>query len=288
MNGKGVALGKQKGDNRWLWTVVGTLGLLSFGPFIWAAIQTRSPRFRTAAVVSCVASVVVWISLVASGALAAAEQRQDLRDAGVPDSVLATDGPTGDPWAYWVLAAVWAASSAYALYLNPEYVQWRARRIGSQTAGEPAQAPSGPWTPPPAPTTAPSMQITTYIYGGTNSVNNQGAAINAGGDVRGVNSGAVEQSTSSQGVEPEVVLALVEQYRTALAELDHDARQLAQRRLDQLALEMATAEPDQAEVKGHLDSLKAIARQAVTAGAGRAAGAGGVAALSALLSNWPL
>jgi hypothetical protein len=281
-------LGKRKGDNRWLWTVVCTFGLLSFAPFIWAAIQTRSVRFRTAAVVSCVASAVVWISLVASGALAAAEQRQEMRDAGVPDSVLATDGPTGDLWAYWVVAAVWVASSAYALYLNPEYVQWRARRIVDRAASESAQAPFGPFTPPPSPTVTPSMQITNNIYGGTNSVNTQGAVVNAGGDVKGVNSGTVEQSTSSEGIEPEVVLALVEQYRTALAELDDDARQLAQRRLDQLALEMAAAEPDQAEVKGHLDSLKAIARQAVTAGAGRAAGAGGVAALSALLSNWPL
>lgn len=132
------------------------------------------------------------------------------------------------------------------------------------------------------------MQITNNIYGGTNSVNTQGAVVNAGGDVMGVNSGAVEQSTSSEGIAPEVILALIERYRTALVELDHDARHVAERRLDQLALEVATAEPNHTAVKGHLDSLKAVARQAVTDGAGRAAAGGGAAMLSALLSNWPL
>jgi hypothetical protein len=281
-------LGKRKGDNRWLWTVVCTFGLLSFAPFIWAAIQTRSERFRTAAIVSGVASALVWISLIAGGVFAAADEGQEMRDAGVPDAVVETAGPQGDAWAYWVVAVVWAVTSAYALYLNPEYVQWRARRIGNQAASEFGQPPLGLLNPPPPPAGAPSMHITTNIYGGTNSVNTQGAMVNAGGDVTDVNSGAVEQSTSSEGLEPAVILALIEQYRIALVELDHDARHVAEHRLDQLALEMATAEPDEPAVKGHLESVRAIAHQAVMAGAGRAAGAGGAALLSALLSNWPL
>jgi len=283
-------VGKQKGDNRWLWTVVCTMGLLSFAPFIWAAIQTRSARFRTAAIVNSVGSAIVWMSLVLSGALAAAEQTREMREAGVPDSIVEASGPTGDSWAYWVVAAVWAASSAYALYLNPQYVQWRSRRIGDGIAAQPQRAPAAPLTaaPPQPPAAAPYMNITNNIYGGTNSVNTQGALVNAGGDVNDVNSGAVEQSTSSEGLEPEVVMALIEQYRRALAELDDERRQMAKDHLDQLALEMATAEPQQEAVKGHLDSLKAIAHQALTTGAGRAAGAGGVALFSTLLSNWPL
>lgn len=292
----------KKGDNRWLWTVVLCFGFLSFAPFIWAAIQTRSARFRTAAIGSSIGSAAAFLAAGIGGIGDAADQRREMEESGVPESVIDASAPSGQAWAYWVVIAVWALSSAYALYLNPEYKAWRDRRANSQPTTPAAETapttspiyqpiPRGypPIAPPPpaAPTDSPSIHYTMNIYGGTNSVNNQGAVVRADGDVHDVLNGSVEQSTSSQGFEPAIVAALIAEYRTALIELNHEVRHDAEHRLDQLESEIALASPNQDAVKGHLDSLKAIAKSAVTAGAGRAVGAGGVALLSSVLGNWP-
>jgi len=182
--------------------------MLSFLPFIWAAIQVRTKSFRTAAIISSVGSATVFVSAAAGGFFEAAEQEQKLRDSGVPDSVVEAAGASGDAWASWVFAAVWLGLSLYALYLNPEYVRWRASRLGNRGVGggsfqnAPPPVPSTAWAAPwPS---ASTVQITNNIYGGTNNVNAQATAIQSGGSVMGINGGKVEQSATSTGLQAEV------------------------------------------------------------------------------------
>ena len=143
-------MGKRDGDNRWLWTVVCTFGMLSFVPFIWAAVQIRTKSFRAAAIISSVGSTTVLVSAAVGGIFEAADQAQQLRASGVPDSVVKAAGVRGDAWAYWVFAAVWLGLCLYALYLNPEYVRWRASRLGNRRVS----GGSGQNARPPVPLTA--------------------------------------------------------------------------------------------------------------------------------------
>lgn len=284
-------MGKHKGDHRWLWTVVCTFGMFSFVPFVWAAVQVRGKRFSTAAIVSSVGAAIAFTSASVGGLFEAAEQAQTLRESGVPESVVKASVARGDAWAYWVIVAVWLGSSLYALYLNPEYVQWRSRRLGHQSLSG-GSVP--PFSPPAAPTSwiapAPStstVQITNNIYGGVNNVNAQANVVQAGGNVKGVHGGKVEQSATSWGVQPEVVLAFISQYRAALVEMDHGSRQVAEVQLDQLAAEMRSAEPDEVVVNRHLHTLKALAHHAVASGAAKAAAVAGSTLMATLLDGWP-
>jgi len=285
-------MGKRKGDRRWLWTVVITFGLLSFAPFVWAAIQVRTRRFKTAAVIVSAASAVAIVCAVIGGLFEAAQRSQSLREAGVPDDVVAATVAPGDAWATWVIAGVWLGTCLYALYLNPEYLEWRARRLGGENVAvvptyyPSPQTPSHSWAAP-QPMTPPVQQITNHIYGGTNNVNAQATVVQAGGDVRGVNGGKVAQSASSAGLEPEVVLAFISQYRAALRELDVGSRQAAEAQLDQLSVEMASSAPDEAIVSRNIHTLKALAHHAVTSGLTRAAATAGSAMMATLLNNWP-
>ncbi len=284
-------MSKRKGDHRWLWTVVGTFGMLSFIPFIWAAIQVRTKSFRTAAIINSLGSATVFAAAAVGGVFEAAEQTENLRAAGVPDSVLEAAGVRGAAWASWVFAAVWLGSSLYALYLNPEYVRWRASRLGHQGVGDgpvphvPPPAPLSAWASP-APT-ASAVQITNNIYGGVNNVNAQATAVRAGGNVSGINGGKVEQSATSTGLQADVVLAFINQYRAALIELDDGSRRAAEAQLDQLAAEMRSPEPNEESVKGHIHTLKALAHHAISSGATKAAAAAGSALMSTLLGSWP-
>jgi hypothetical protein len=284
-------VGKRKGDNRWLWTVVCMFGFLSFVPFVWAAVQVRTKPFRTAAIISSVGSAVAFVAAAAGGLLEAAERNQALRESGAPDSVVNATVASGDTWAVWVIAAVWLGSSLYALYLNPEYVQSRARRLGYQSVGSgsvqgvPPPTPSSAWGAP-APS-ASTMQITNNIYGGVNNVNAQATVVQAGGNVSGVNGGKVDQTATSSGFQAEVVLAFISQYRAALTELDLGSRQAAEAQLDQLEAEISSPEPDEFVVNRLLHTLKALAHHAVSSGVTRAAAAAGSALMATLLSNWP-
>ena len=282
-------MGKRKGDNRWLWTVVCTFGMLSFVPFIWAAVQVRTKSFRTAAIVSSLGSATAFVSASVGGLFEAAEQSQKLRDAGVPDSVVEATVVSGPAWVSWVLMALWLGSSLYALYLNPEYVRWRTGRLGSQGAGGSAQhippSPLGAWG---APTPlAPTAQVTNNFYGGSNNVNAQAAAVQSSGNVEGIHSGRIEQSATSTGFQADVVLAFIDQYRAALVELDHGPRQAAEAQLDQLAVEMTSGAPDEVVVSRHLHTLKALAHHAISSGGTKAAAAAGSALMSSLLGAWP-
>ncbi len=282
-------MGKRKGDHRWLWTVVCTFGMLSFVPFIWAAIQVRTKSFRTAAIVTSLGSAAAFVSATAGGLFEAAEQSQKLRDAGVPDSVVEATVVRGAAWAYWVLAALWLGSSLYALYLNPEYVRWRAGRLGSQGVGGSAQhIPPAPLSArvSPAPL-APTAQITNNFYGGSNNVNAQATAVQSSGNVTGINSGKIEQTATSTGFQAGEVLAFIDQYRAALVELDYGSRQAAEAQLDQLAVEMTSDAPDEAVVSRHLHTLRALAHHAVASGVTKAAAVAGSALMSTLLGNWP-
>lgn len=284
-------MGKRKGDRRWLWTVVVSFGLLSFVPFVWAAIQVRTKRFKTAAVIVSAVSGVAIVCAVIGGFFAAAQRSQSLREAGVPDDVVAATVAPGDAWATWVIAGVWLGTCLYALYLNPEYLEWRARRLGGQnldavpTYYPSPQTQSQPWAAPQPMT--PPVQITNHIYGGTNNVNAQATVVQAGGDVREVNGGKVAQSASSAGLEPEAVLAFISQYRAALRELDVGSRQAAEAQLDQLSVELASSAPDEAIVRRNIHTLKALAHHAVTSGLTKAAATAGSALMATLLNNWP-
>ena len=300
-------MGKRKGDNRWLWTVVCTFGMLSFVPFIWAAIQVRTKRFGTAAIINIVGSATVFVAAALGGVFEAAEQTEKLRDAGASESAVEAAGLNGDAWASWVFVAVWLGSSLYALYLNPEYVQWRASRLGQQgvdsgpASSIPPPAPPRAWVPggsaqhvpPPANAwaghvpAAPSVQITNNIYGGVNNVNSQATTVQAGGNVSGVNGGRVKQSATSTGLQADAVLAFMAQYRAALLELDDGSRRAAETQLNQLAAEIASPELDEDSVRSHLHTLRALAHHAVASGARGAAAAGGSALMSTLLNNWP-
>jgi len=200
-------------------------------------------------------------------------------------------GVSGDAWASWVFAAVWLGLSLYALYLNPEYVRWRASRLGNRgvsggsVQNAPPPVPSTAWAAPGP--SASTVQITNNIYGGTNNVNAQATAIQSGGSVMGINGGKVEQSATSTGLQAEVVLAFINQYRAALLELDDRSRRAAEAQLDQLAAEMTSQEPDEDAVNQHLHTLKALAHHAVASGVTKAAMTAGSALMSTLLSSWP-
>ena len=131
------------------------------------------------------------------------------------------------------------------------------------------------------------MHIAQYIYGGNNNVSAHATAVQSGGDVTGINGGMVEQSATSTGLPADAVFAFINQYRAALLELDYGSRQAAEAQLDQLAAEMSSDEPDAVVVKGHLHTLRALAHQAATGGATKAAAVAGSALMSTLLNNWP-
>lgn len=290
-----AVVSKRKGDNRWLWTVICLFGLLSFVPFVWAAVQVRTRRFVTAAIVNTVGSAAAFGAASLGGILESAERAQTLRESGVPDAVVDATVERGDAWAYWVVVAVWLGSSLYALYLKPEYVQWRTRHMGPQNViGWPSQHIPPP--PPPHPSSrvwgapepsASTVQITNHIYGGVNNVNAQATVVQAGGNVKGVNGGRVDQSAVSSGLQPEVVLAFISRYRAALAELDPDSRQAAEAELALLAVAISSPQPDEAMVNRQLLTLKALAQQAIASGAAKAAATAGSALMATLLSNWP-
>ena len=284
-------MGKRKGDHRWLWTVICMFGFLSFVPFLWAAVQVRTKPFRTAAIISSVGSAMAFAAAAVGGLFEAAERTQTLRESGAPDSVVDATVASGDTWAVWVVVAVWLGSGLYALYLNPEYVQWRARRLGHQyvgggsVQGVPPPTPSSAWGAP-APS-ASTMQITNNIYGGVNNVNAQATVVQAGGNVSGVNGGKVDQTATSSGLQAEVVLAFISQYRAALTDLDPGSRQAAEAQLDQLEAEISSPEPDEGVVNRQLHTLKALAHHAVASGLTKAAATAGSALMATLLSTWP-
>jgi hypothetical protein len=125
------------------------------------------------------------------------------------------------------------------------------------------------------------------VNGGNNSFSAQATSIQASGDVSGVSGGHIEQSVTSTGLQPEVVLAFISQYRAALTELDRGTQQAAQAHLDQLTNELSAYQPNENAVNQHLHTPKALASHALSAGLAKAASAGGSIAMSALLDQWP-
>jgi hypothetical protein len=102
------------------------------------------------------------------------------------------------------------------------------------------------------------MHVTNNIYGGINNVNAQATVVQAGGNVRGVNGGKVEQSATSSGLQAEVVLAFISQYSAALNELEPGSRRAAEVQLDQLAMEMTSSAPNEDVVSQHLHTLRLL------------------------------
>jgi hypothetical protein len=219
----------------------------------------------------------------------AAEQRAKLRAAGVPESVIGATDSSTPSWATWVIAGIWIGMSLYALYLNPEYVRWRAARIGRSSEIRPSQASAfatqpTAWSPP-----VPHGSVVQYITvnGGDNNFNTQSTSVQAGGNVSGISGSHVEQSATSAGLPTEVLLAFIDQYRAALTGLDVGTQHAAEPRLKQLAAEVTAAQPNGAVINQNLQTLKALAHHALSAGIAKAATTGGSAAMSALLAQWP-
>ncbi len=283
----GAAPPSEHGGHRWVWVVVGCLGAFAFVPFLWAAVQVRTRNFRNAAIVSCVASTASWVALTAGGLFAAADQREALEEAGVPDEVIDQAGISGATWAYVVLFAVWGGTSLYALYLNPEYLSWRrSGRDGyasHQSAALTPPAHGGPLRDSSPPLTREQRPRAVPLINWRGTVNVHEQVVHAGGDVTGVHGGTVSQRGSVSGMSVEAVLALVAQYRTALIEMDPSSRQEAELILANLEREILLPQPDTTAASRHLEMLKAIAQRAVIS----AASGTGTKFVSALLKSWP-
>lgn len=277
----------ERGGHRWVWVVVGCLGAFAFVPFLWAAVQVRTRNFRNAAIVSCVASTAAWVALTAGGLFAAADQRNALEDAGVPDEVIDQAGISGSTWAYVVLFAAWGGTSLYALYLNPEYLSWRRFRRDGDTPHQAATLTVSPRGGPQRDSSPPRIReqkpraVPLINWRGTVNIHEQ--VVQAGGDVSGVHGGTVSQQGSVSGLPIEVVVALMVQYRAALIEMDPGAREQAELVLANLEREIGLPKPDTTAASRHLEMLKAIAQRAVIS----AASGTGTKLVSALLKSWP-
>ena len=93
----------------------------------------------------------------------------------------------------------------------------------------------------------------------------------------------VSQSITYDKSQSDEIRRLLDEYRSALPELDGSVRTVAQQQLDQVAAEVEKAQPHPAIVNGLLGSLKSFAQNGVAA-----AGAGaGTMGLAEVLAHWP-
>lgn len=224
------------------------------------------------------------LALTVGGLFEAADRREELRTAGVPDEVIDQAGIGGATWANVVLLAAWGGTILYALYLNPDYQSWRWWRrqqsdLQFSTTHAQVGQQAGAWPPPP-PQRKP--RVVPFInWRGTVNVHEQN--VQAGGDVNGVHGGTVSQQGSVSGLPIEVVVALMAQYRAALIEMDPGSRQEAELVLASLDRAISLPHPDTDAASRHLETLKMIAqRAAVSAAAGA-----GAKLLWSLLESWP-
>lgn len=106
----------------WLLAPIFGCGLLSFVGFVYVALRVRTKKFWIAAVVSCVASVPLWI------ASSTGEQ------AGTGDTGATPPAETAglSDWAGGLILAIWGGLLVYGFLLNRDYLRWRASQDGSQ------------------------------------------------------------------------------------------------------------------------------------------------------------
>ncbi|MFT4009183.1 MAG: helix-hairpin-helix domain-containing protein [Nocardioidaceae bacterium] len=144
----------------WLLPAILCCGLLSFISFIYAAIRVRTKKFWTAALISSIGSAIAWT------AVALLSETSD--EVG---GATATKAGEGGSWGAGIAIAIWAGLLVYGLFLNRDYLRWRAAQEGAnawyhQPAGGQASPNYGPTAPvmPQATPPQPFLGVDTSQY----------------------------------------------------------------------------------------------------------------------------
>lgn len=144
-------------NSRWRWWVFLGFGGLGFIGFFIVAFRVQTKKFWTAAFVAGVGSAAAW---VVSGLN---------EQAGGTTTTTAASSGAASSLVSGVLIAIWGAQVVYALFLNRDYLRWKADSrnewYNQSVVGQAAiNSASAPPPPPVVPQTSPFLGVDTSEY----------------------------------------------------------------------------------------------------------------------------